>query len=398
MCTTFVVQGAQGAGKTALLHQLRGEAEGWVVVPIKPMVLETPAAMAQALGKAYTASERESLRASAQFVGVDLGRTLAGIQTVTEVLKRGVGPKEKVLLVMDEAQHLAAPSSDRAAAVIRDVLDNITNGETERHISLLLGGLSHTESALSDRGLSRLRMECCHTIGRFEKAATAASVIHDWLVEVGCDRQHIPAWTSALLPGADRWAQHIILCVASVRDHILAHGDNPSPSAIQSVLACVAERKRDFYSKRTRDVDGDAVAALGVMVGLCGWQEVYRHDELASVFDVPARSVDSPAIVQSMLAHGVLTKTDDGRYSVPIPSMERHLIGVAVGWMQGHPATINRMIREAVGIIREHRGVEIANAPRLLQQRLDSREGGVQSQPDRGGISGFAPDKGGIER
>ena len=382
--TTFLVQGAPGAGKTALLHQMALDAGAeWTVVHIRPQTLESTAAMAQALGKAYIASRQEAIRANAQIATMDLAKILAGTQTVTGVLQEGVGPREKILLVLDEAQHLAEPSSPEAAISIRDTLNDITNGGTERHVALLLGGLGHTESALSERGLSRLRNKCCFTIGRFEHDATAAKIIRDWLTAGGCDPIHIKTWTDIIAPAADNWPQHIIAGVAATLDHFHEKGDIPAPEAVQSVLWAMAEAKAVFYFARIHGLDTEDVAILGMAIGSCGPEALYDTRELLKILSVDERDERERDVLQKMQNKGVLSprviKQPDGApsrrtlaFCVPIPSMERHLIMEALNYASRKPQAGQRLWHKIEDVVKERGGVSAERMRAQLQPLFDN--------------------------
>ncbi len=69
--TTMLIQGAPGAGKTALLNVLSERAKefNWEVSKISIEDLYTPASMAQSLGKSYTMDQEQAAK-----VGVSLSK------------------------------------------------------------------------------------------------------------------------------------------------------------------------------------------------------------------------------------------------------------------------------------------------------------------------------------
>ena len=399
--TTFLIQGAPGAGKTALLHQLGMDAgDKWTVVRIKPTALESPVVMAQALGKAYIESEKEVLKASAKVVGVDLNTTISGTQTVTGVLQDCIGDADRIILVLDKAQHLANPSSHAADISIRDALDDITNGETGRKVVLVLGGLGHTWEALKDRGLSRLRRGCSHTIGRFRQKETTRRVVTDWLNEYGCDPDHVEAWTDELARASDDWPQHVICCVAAALDHFDSCGDQPTTSAIRGVLDAASEEKYVFYAARTAGMDTDDVALLGMVVGACGPDSLYDTGELHSVLGARAREDGVRIVLKALVAKGVLAtravRPEGARpeeqvqcYYVPIPSMERHLIAQAVDFAARQPLVCQDLWGKIRCEIVSRRGPIKGRMENLLEGQLTHVRTGEKT-PERPQI-GFRP-------
>ncbi|MDE2833311.1 MAG: ATP-binding protein [Bacteroidota bacterium] len=401
--TTFLIQGAPGAGKTALLHQLGKDAgDNWAVVRIKPMALESPVVMAQALGKVYIESRKKVLKSSAKIVGVDLNTTLSGTQTVTGVLQDCIGDEDSVILVLDEAQHLATPSSHAAGISIRDTLDAITNGQTGRKVVLVLAGLGHTWEALKDRGLSRLRRGCSHIVGRFRHKETARRVVKDWLSEYGCDPDHMGAWIEALVRASDDWPQHVICCVAAALDHFDSQGDQPTIAAVRAVLDAAREEKHVFYAARSAGIGTDDVALLGIIVGACGPDSVYDRMHLLSLLSVREREESARTVLGVMVANGVLatrTMRPKGKvhaYYVPIPSMERYLIGQAIDFAARQPNVCQELYGEIRDVILSRRGVIKGRMEDLLDGHFTHM--GTGEEGPHGSQKGFEQGGQGIER
>jgi len=67
--TTFLIQGAPGAGKTALLDKMSSKAnkKGWKVAKIRIKDLYSPMSMAQSLGKSYTIDKEYSAKIGITF-------------------------------------------------------------------------------------------------------------------------------------------------------------------------------------------------------------------------------------------------------------------------------------------------------------------------------------------
>ena len=78
--TTFLIQGAPGAGKTALLDVLSQQAksDGWEVAKIVIKNLHSPASMAQALGKSYSIDREYALKGGIKFVEGGFVESVAG--------------------------------------------------------------------------------------------------------------------------------------------------------------------------------------------------------------------------------------------------------------------------------------------------------------------------------
>ena len=333
--------------------------------------------MAQALEKRFVQSMDRELNADLKLAGGKMGYSIAGIHSVVGVLRKYMDKDNKAVLILDEAQHLATPSSSEAAASIRSALNRITNGNVGRKVVLLLGGLSHTWDALRKRGLSRLRMKCVRDLEAL-KAEESRCVVHDWLIEGGCALDHIEAWTDELVDAADNWPQHIVCCVAAALDHFDAYGDRPTASAIRFVLESADEDKYVFYTARTDGLDTDDIAILGMAVGACGLDSLYDTGELLDVLGVRKRDLAVRTVLGALHAQGVLAnlsgQTQQGLgkkrmqgYYVPVPSMERYLVAQAVGFAARQPAHSQELWEKVRGVILRRRGRIAGEVQSLLQ-------------------------------
>lgn len=138
--TTFLIQGPPGAGKTALMHELAGNAErdGWVVFRLNTLCLVDPVVLARQLGVKYATSTSRQLESSRQIVGAGQTRTVVDSPTPAEILSLADKSKNGLLLLLDEAQGLM---DIRARERAKATLDPIHNGLVGQPVMLLAGGL-----------------------------------------------------------------------------------------------------------------------------------------------------------------------------------------------------------------------------------------------------------------
>ena len=186
--TTFLVQGAPGAGKTALLDQCEKLAKQakWQAATINTAALQDPESLLDCLGKE---GRLDFEKVSGQ-LGVNLG-VKAGVtadfkrsgRTINTILRSQSKP---LLLVLDEAQRLGQGDIVPAKykGTVSDVMDYIHNGRAGTPVVLLAAGLGRTEQAFADLGVSRFRGGAFADLGSLSEESERA-VIRDWLQKDG---------------------------------------------------------------------------------------------------------------------------------------------------------------------------------------------------------------------
>ena len=383
--TALVIQGPPGVGKTALLGQLDADARmaGWQVAHVKPVALESPSAMAQAIGEDHVEHRGKEL-ASGGDVGLDaagvvkagaggrvsMSKTIAGTQTVSGALRDVLTTDAKLVLILDEAQHLAEHSSESAGISIRDTLNDIVYGRTGRRVVLLLGGLSHTWTALRDRGVSRLRRGCDRRLKRVQQG-TAKEILRSWLPAVGCADEHRDAWVATLLPLADNWPKHLVACAAAAAEHFAVSDSDPTPASIETVKQAVQLEKDVFYNQRARGIPGHSLAAIGMLVGTWGLQETFRENVILEVLSIdperPSRMLPQQCY-EALIKQGVLTEDLAGKLMVPIPSMEHFLMAQAIDLAINAPVQAQAYWQKVKAITLSKRGRISA----VLQKQIEA--------------------------
>jgi len=209
--TTFLIQGAPGAGKTALLDKISSKAskKDWAVAKIRIKDLYSPISMAQSLGKSYTIAKEYSAKVGIQFFEGGRVRNLAGHASVEQILEH-LSPENGLVLVLDEAQRLRnIPDGSDNKISAGDTLDMIHNGDVGKPVMLLAAGLGTTDRAFNSLGISRFVKNCTIQLGALDKKSERA-VIQDWLIEEGKAIGHPNAWIDAIVNETHGWPQHII--------------------------------------------------------------------------------------------------------------------------------------------------------------------------------------------
>ena len=372
-------------GKTALLHKLvQDVADVWDVVHIKPAALESLVVMAQSLGAAYIANRGQNYKASAKTIEAGADKQITGTQTVVGIFRECLGPRDNLILVLDEAQHLAEPSSRAAGAAIRDALDDITNGRTDRKVVLLLGGLGHTESALEQMGLSRLEHNCSHNLKGLH-VTEARKVIEDWLVDIECAAEHLATWVSVLADLADGWPQHLIICAAIAAEYFAEHGSAPTSEAIWEICEKVRKEKEKYYRKRRKGIDTDNIVILGLLIAYAGTGRSYARSRMLSAFRVIHKDdVGAENALATLIKKGVVAEhPDDALYCIPIPSMERHLLEQASRVADQDPGIVLGIASRLLAVLADYQQGRITQLPAQLHRVLT--DAGMATQPRQQG-------------
>lgn len=332
--TTFLIQGAPGAGKTALIHQLCLSCQDWKIVHIKPLMLGTPSELAEKAGLIVPLRETQSRE-----VGMDakaLGsfgasrtttrsREYAGastLQVLTDLAHDAAG----VLLVLDEAQNVtrlrrAPPLGPRA----EDTLDAIHNGELGMPAILLAGGLGQTREVFNQLGIARFQRNSLVNLGRLS-IEYEHSVIRDWLIESGRAKGDVTPWINTISKETYGWPQHIINYAEPAAQVIQQNDGLLTAEGLKTVLEFGRDGKMEYYSNRTAGIDLPDQFLLGAWVVWQGRGVTASRDTIVRILDTRKRATGETAIsvLDSAIARGVLAETDGGLH-IPIPSMETWL-------------------------------------------------------------------------
>ncbi len=325
--TTFLIQGAPGAGKTALLDVLssRAEEKKWEVSKISIEDLYTPASMAQSLGRSYTVDHEQAAKIGVKFIEGEYVRSVAGHASPKEILK-SLAPKEGLVLVLDEAQYLInlneTPSEKHVA---RDTLDVIHNGDVGRPVIFLTAGLGMTKSALISLGISRFMKDCTVGLGALEKGSERA-VIQDWLIKEGGAKGDPALWIDAIAKECHGWPQHILSYMDPAVAYLESNNRRMTDDGLNSVLEKGNEFRINYYRQRAHEIDEEhrgalAAAVMNVPIGGTLTRTVIKDRlKLSGLIQEEADKLFKKALDQ-----GIIDERD-GRYGVPIPSMQTWLV------------------------------------------------------------------------
>ena len=338
--TTFLIQAAPGAGKSALLYKCAELAEGqkWKVVHIGPSELCETNTLLRTLGREKeTQSKATTTSVDTHSKGGILDVLRAGIglsrsttrshaeRSPLEVLKSGEG---KLLLVMDEAQDFVrdfAPSPSKERRDARALIDFVHNGKIAgRPVMLLTAGLSATKRAFKDLGVSRFKDNCYVELGPLKPEAERA-VIQDWLQLEGRAKGDPAPWMDAMMQKTHGWPQHVAAYAESAAIHLRATGRQMTPEKLKEVLE-VGEMKRiKFYKSRADGIMRKERQCLARAMANVEADGTIDKDMVITTLREVCSEEKAEEVFALALSNGVFDLQGDS-YVIPIPSMRRWFI------------------------------------------------------------------------
>ncbi|MCY4157986.1 MAG: hypothetical protein OXF48_00030 [Bacteroidetes bacterium] len=323
--TVFLIQGAPGAGKTALLHELEklGLASGWETPKKKmyPSALWTPGELRKSFGQNIRAkfSGTGGIGIQVAQIGVKTEWTQA---TTLNILSSG---KKPLLLKLDEAQTIGttnAPPSN-LAGVATNVLDAIHNGELGRPVILMAAGLGQTEEAFRLLGISRFRGGCFVELGALSKDSERA-VIHDWIIKEGDAKRDPTPWIDAIAQETHGWPQHITAYGDAAARQIQKDKGRMTPEGLEVVYRVGKQRREAYYRQRIGKFYGDQLQCLASSISNNPLGEPISR--LAIISSLAKTYDDDKAedLLKDFIEKGILEKGGKG-LSISIPSMHTWL-------------------------------------------------------------------------
>ena len=324
--TTFLIQGAPGAGKTALLYRCAEEAvrDGWAVARIDGGALYDPAHMVECLGKTYTRGKVRRAGGGVLGASASVGREIAGISRATQLLKKHA-PKRGLLLVLDEVQNIRDYADHSHKPEVKDTLNLIHNGEVGRPVILLAGGLGTSEAAFSSLGVSRFYDGCVVNLGRLAPEPERA-IIRDWLVRDGGAEGDATPWIDAIAKETHGWPQHIIAFAEPAALIVRSNHGQMTPDGLEAVLQQGQQRKENYYFARVQGISKQDRVALSMVLSMIPPDTTLQESEVLEIFSGNRSRTEAQRVFESVLHKGVLAATLDGDYAVPIPSMHYWLV------------------------------------------------------------------------
>ncbi len=321
--STFLIQGAPGVGKTALLYECGklAKGNGWEVAKIKTGALWDKGKMLRTLGFGKMVGiDNVSLGLSEAFTAkISLSKPARSTTSLNVVEKR---KRKPLLLVLDEAQRLSNANElpktqfDEAG----DLLEAIHNGELNKPVILLAAGLGSTGEAFRSLGISRFKGGCFVELGALGRASERA-VIKDWLVKDGGAKGDPTTWIDQIAQKTHGWPQHISAYGDAAAKQIQHDHGEMTAAGLDMVYRVGAERRRAYYRHRVSGFDGNELICLYEAVAGINSRTPFNKDLVLSPLNKKYESDLAEKIFKKFIDKRVVSVVGTTMYSVPIPSM-----------------------------------------------------------------------------
>ncbi len=359
---TWLVQGAPGAGKTALQSHLRQmwekRPDGPITIGLAPGELEDETALEQKIAyiirkqyevpadrfwKAALASALKSLGSSLGFKMRQTKRrgTLINLWQLFDhgwfnfILERlpakfNAKPRQlrPIVFMIDEIQSLQPPSEK--------LLMQLHLGQTGLPIVMVLAGLAWSESRLSKAGISRFSHGHVQTLAPLTKAE-AAEAVHRLLQEHDIEGYQDADIVVKIAVWSNGWPQHLHNYMRALAAELLrTDGDLPQVDEVRVHEMGDADRK-DYYTRRLNhskiSVCKNLLADVAEMIGEHGVDEselLYllrdrSWDKRSYPTDTMPQSMKPQEFIDEMIKNGMTHKVDS-YITIPIPSFRQHLV------------------------------------------------------------------------
>ncbi len=324
--TTFLIQGAPGAGKTALLDRIARDAYGkWHIAHIEPDALWDTDWLMHALGRGDEYSISELTGTIALKAAKSDTKSVPVSKNPISVIQDWNVP---LLLILDEAQTLgeANKPTGRDRSIASNILKRIHNGRMGVPVILLAAGLGTAETAFNTLGVSRFYGGCLVRLGGLREWSTRA-IIQDWLMLDGMAKGDPTPWIDAIAEQVHGWPHHIMSYVAPAIEYLESNNGRMTAEGLKFVLASGNKFKLEYYDERTHDIDEDRREALArSIIDVPPGGTTTRPAILDSLKQDGLTQKEADVLFERALGQGVIDRRERGRYGIPIPSMRTWLV------------------------------------------------------------------------
>ena len=359
---TQVITGAPGAGKTALLSELKRR---WAKELPQVALVEAAAEQfrdpERIVGAVFEAMHPQAARAASaahtetQHTGGGAGvpgvasvsmqrenaraYPAANLKYLEDIVRHWPDgdPMPLTLLFVDEAQNLTADAERPVSGdPLSSLLTALHAGNHGLPILPVFAGLGDTVDRLEALGVSRLGQASRFVLGRLshsECVDAAAKTLARFRVQ-GPAGQY-KKWIAAIADSSDGWPHHLQNNLRGACKALVAAGGDLASADLALAQAEGQKAREDYYAQRLgslAEVRAAVAAALSAVDPEHGGE--YMDISAAAHASVQEAAQRSPEIadrwnarnvITSMIHAGILDPGADRRLRCPIPSMRRYI-------------------------------------------------------------------------
>ncbi len=355
---TRIVQGAPGAGKTSLLHEMQKRWTGTdgtprVVVVSSEAVTQNTSGVIQAIMAAGLSDPNGWLKIVRERFRrlTSVGASVAGYglsaefdvyreaKLISMAVRQGRARawKHPVILAVDEAQALKGDYDSIPACFLRE----IHNGGTGLPLGLVLAGLSDTEAKADAMQLTRGRK--IHEVKPLTEAQ-ARDFMRRLALWFGLDTSRHNSRLEALADICDGWPRHLRHAGEILAEEVLRVNGDMTRMDWPAMTSGTWERRQAYYdSQRNSRMRHAKALVAAVMRDIPahgdGTRRVEDTEVLASILrhrrygDAPEsvswslpKGMDAEDFLEHLVHRGALYISDEGNVHSPIPSFRTWLI------------------------------------------------------------------------
>ena len=348
--STLLIQGAPGAGKTALLKYLE---ERWsrfgsgqpMALIVDRRRLANPTSLAFDIAECLDPEKAKVFRqATTHGRQANLGVGPAGITGTRTTATappsadfselRRLFPTEAwerpLCLMIDEIQNLEPEQGT--------TLESLHLASDGLPVVPLLAGLSNAQEALARHGrISRLASDAVCTLGCLEAGQPADAVLQ--MLDSFCVEAK-PAdaecWARLLERASDGWPQHLQNGMRALAEGLVAVGGKLDAVDKAAVLARTREWREAAYRARKSDEMRGAAFLVGSVMASVPDNGLNRHEIIDLIQACSAHvggsgwklpeGMSAVKFLDHLVSRGALQRRGDDRLACPIPSFRRFLM------------------------------------------------------------------------
>ena len=353
---TTLLQGAPGAGKSALLRHLETLLPKTIkskqpvqICILDPEDLEKESSWQKKIAEALkpgSSIKMETTESTQIQGGVNAGPVQAGRNTTRQAqiltwdqlltrYKKDPTSFHPVVLMIDEIQNIREPWQ----STIAKKLEYFHKGTDQLPVFPVYGGLSYSHDKLKIIGLSRLSLDRVTTLPGLSNQECQSAVIQfleDPEFGIQCNETDKEYWQHTIAEQSSGWPQHLTICLKALAGEIAKDPsrmtENTDP---KKVLKKIHENKEKYYQDRLSHPklkNRGKLAATGILLTN---QHAYMDiSELGEKLEKIAEHLgikktgfrlhenqSGEQFAETMVESGLLHKTSKDNLEVPVPSL-----------------------------------------------------------------------------